>query len=729
MRYISVLAGALLLSFVHAQTSDLHGVVVVQNSTYRTGKRTHVSGAGVRAPFAKATSSDATGRFHLRFQGVAPGVAVQMLVEKTGMVVVNTADIEAVIVGRAPDLTVVMADEKELMASREKFHGLAVASITASYEQRVQAISDEHVQLEQRLAVLSQEMGQELNDLSSAHELLEQRRDQAMAHAQDLADQLARVDLDDASTAYRIAYAHFDAGRIDSAIATLDPERLAGTYTDAMAQRDRGTALIAHANRSIKQVYHSYDLRANVLRTQLRFKECFDLSNTILDMARAEQDVLGPLEEASVLVGRNLLLKDMGEYEQARVAVSQALQIHQRVLGGSHPKVIDDYLILANNAMDLGRSEEALIYVDTSAHLLAQLPDGSAADLRQRVHLTRASALTYLGEMQTAIAECHRAISADTAWEFSAGAHDNLGVLFYELGELDSAWVHIKEARRIEDPHLVANDPARVSGLIYLGALRGEQGHWDSALVYYDRAVTLLTQIHGPGHPQLAHLENNRSTALRMLQRNSEAREAIRHGLEIGEITGSRVPFTIGSLHFNLAWIHTSEKDLDSAAIVYGEVLRIWEPAFGRVHPAVADAYLFRGRVLEQAARFDEALADYLREDSIRQVVDSAGLSGRTSSADMGRCLYSMGRKEEAKQVLERSVERSPTSEAFWYLYRIAADTHRPDEAMDRLIAGWRASLDEPALLPERQQEIREHLRDLATERKRLDIIEELDKQ
>jgi hypothetical protein len=71
------------------QDLRLSGVVVLQNSGYRTGKVSYVSGAFVRAPLSTPTTSDRDGKFSLMFSDKPAGDVVNVSVRKMGLEVVN----------------------------------------------------------------------------------------------------------------------------------------------------------------------------------------------------------------------------------------------------------------------------------------------------------------------------------------------------------------------------------------------------------------------------------------------------------------------------------------------------------------------------------------------------------------------------------------------------------------------------------------------------------------
>jgi hypothetical protein len=96
------------------QQITLDGQVSMHNSKYNTGKIQYVKDAYVTASFAAPDDTDTEGRFCLVFVGIKSGVSVKVTVEKAGLEVVNTRDLEQVIIGRKDVLRVYLAAKGEL---------------------------------------------------------------------------------------------------------------------------------------------------------------------------------------------------------------------------------------------------------------------------------------------------------------------------------------------------------------------------------------------------------------------------------------------------------------------------------------------------------------------------------------------------------------------------------------------------------------------------------------
>jgi len=248
-----------------AQSIPLTGTVAIQNSQYETGKRQFVKGASIRAIASKATTTDKQGQFVLDFVGLKHGTPIRLSVSHSSLTVVNSREMDHVIVGRKEPLVVVMADPAKLAEMQMKFYDIATTSIGKSYKARMDSLRSEQRSLKERLAIVQAEFGAKVKDKNEAIVLLTDQRDQALSRAQELANEFATVDLDGASELYIQAYKLFERGEIDSVLMVLNEERLQEEYQKAVKEKTKGKRMVAEADTVIGVTAGSYKLRADAL--------------------------------------------------------------------------------------------------------------------------------------------------------------------------------------------------------------------------------------------------------------------------------------------------------------------------------------------------------------------------------------------------------------------------------------------------------------------------------
>ena len=92
----------------------MHGTVAVHNSKYKTGKVIYVQNTYLTAPFTKPALTDVKGAFTLEFVGLDPGMTIKIEASKQGLEIVNTRDLDEVVIGRKLPLRIYVTEKGKL---------------------------------------------------------------------------------------------------------------------------------------------------------------------------------------------------------------------------------------------------------------------------------------------------------------------------------------------------------------------------------------------------------------------------------------------------------------------------------------------------------------------------------------------------------------------------------------------------------------------------------------
>jgi len=223
----SFLIGCCMLSLGATAQNDitLPGLVVMQNSKYKTGQREFIPFASVKSS-AKCTptTSDTKGEFTLVFVDKPAGDAATIFVEKSGLEVVNAKDLEeAAIVGRLKPLTIVMCKSGTLEENKELYYLISDSAIQKAYESRLKALAKKQgAEYEAVIASLKKEMKRNIKDAEDAISALNDQLQLQKKQVKDLVNQFVVENLDDQSETYQQAFEAFTNGKIDEAISILD---------------------------------------------------------------------------------------------------------------------------------------------------------------------------------------------------------------------------------------------------------------------------------------------------------------------------------------------------------------------------------------------------------------------------------------------------------------------------------------------------------------------------
>ena len=314
------------------QDIRLSGLVVLQNSGYRTGKVAYVNGAFVRSPLAPPTASDREGRFTLLFSDKPTGDVVNVSVRKTGLEVVNRKELENAVVGRLSPLKIVMSNPEELDDNRAAYYEISRTRADKRYENRLSALKKEGKSRQRVLDSLSLEFNRKVTTAEEAQGLLVQQRDQLQKQAQELAERFVVVNLDDESDTYRRAFRFFTEGAIEKAVGLLDSlnltKRLADNTTiveksgkiivETQLIRDKAVSTRDEAAEQILK-----DIRSSLLNAQLH-RSLFEFSKANKNYSLAVQyDSLN----IDYLNEYTQFLWDYGEYRLASAANARAMRL------------------------------------------------------------------------------------------------------------------------------------------------------------------------------------------------------------------------------------------------------------------------------------------------------------------------------------------------------------------------------------------------------------------
>jgi tetratricopeptide (TPR) repeat protein len=653
-RITATLLGLLLLANALAQSISLNGVVVIQNSQYETGKRIHVQDAGIRAPMAKSVISDKDGLFVLEFVGAPNGSVVEIGVIKAGHEVVNTNDLRQVVLGSIPMIQVVMAETGKLAEAKAKFYRISVDAMEESYQKRMNTLRDESIDIEQRLASVNEEHDSKTASLYEAIALLTDERERAMLKAEELAALFSRTDLDNASGLFISAFQHIERGRMDSALAVLDRERLDSDYAKAMAGRQRAAQKISDADAAIRSVHDSYGLKGNVLKAGLSYKQCLAVYQCMLTIQQEQADLFTPVDGADLHADIAALRLLMGDYAGVVEAIDRTVELRRQALGNDHPRVLEALALKGEALTELGLLDSAQVLIGnglaTAQHL--DMPENKLlADL----HSDMGVVLSLKGDLAGALAQ-HQ-ISLDMRERLYGRMHpdvatclNNLAQIKYKKGEYAAAKEHFAEALSIMQATLPEAHPLVASVHLNMAATASALGDFDGAIEEYGLASRLLARTLGDGHPLLGIIANNlgdvymkkgeyqqaldqnaigmvvfekvlgpthpnvgvakmnRAAYLERIGEYPAALAADKQALVI--LTGALGPDHVncGTVHNNMARLYDLTGVTDTSIVEYDEALRIYAKALGPGHPNIALVRNNLGLLLARLQRYPEAL-------------------------------------------------------------------------------------------------------------------------
>src|SRR5215467_8648263 len=200
-------------------------------------------------------------------------------------------------------------------------------------------------------------------------------------------------------------------------------------------------------------------------------------------------------------------------------------------------------------------------------------------------------------------------------------AHENLGDLYQDRGQIDRAAAHYEQ--------LVQMRPSYGPGHLYLGATRAQQGRPEEAMREYEEAARLM--------PDSAVPYYNMGLALVALRRPAEAIERYRQAVKI-------VP-AYADAHNNLGLLLAEDGKLDDGVVHLREAVAL--------RPDSASYHSNLGLALARQGRADEAL---------RELGRAVDLDPRNAGAhnNLGVLLVRLGRYDDAAVQFREALAISP---------------------------------------------------------------------
>jgi hypothetical protein len=228
MKRVALFPLLFLGQILHAQQDiKLPGIIVEQNSQYRTGSIKHLSNAEVKSAGAMPQRSDANGQFTLVFADRPGGDVARIFAAKSGYEVVNDEELkQASVIGRLKPLKIVMCEQGRLYDNQIAYYNIAKDAAVAAYERKVATLQKQGKESERLLAELRVQFSQDIKTNEEALALLSKQRQETEKYAKELADKWVTVNLDDESPTYQRAFAAFEAKNIELAKAILDSVNL-----------------------------------------------------------------------------------------------------------------------------------------------------------------------------------------------------------------------------------------------------------------------------------------------------------------------------------------------------------------------------------------------------------------------------------------------------------------------------------------------------------------------
>ena len=474
---------------LHAQQVELRGTVAVHNSKYETGEVIYVQDAYLSAPFTVPATSDVEGNFVLEFVGLASGTALKIEAEKAGLEVVNTRELEEVVIGRKFPLRIYVAEKGKLAQAQTELYKISKQALFARRDALIARLRADTEESQAAMTELQARFGQELSDRFAAEDLLRSKIDEQQQQLPEFAMKLAKKNLDNASQLYIQAYEFLRQGKVEKTITILNSKQMEAITQEMRVVQQKAKALIADGEAlieqsllQIQQVIESYDLKADALTLAFRYAEVATQYRAIIGIH--VENELPSTDLAGWYDKLGQVLLDNGTYPPALEAYQKALDIREEVLDAKHPDLATSYANIGVTYSRMGRYDKALEYQQKALAIKEEVLDANHPYLAISYSNT-AAAFIGLQQYKTAQEYLQKAIAIfkEKNHPRIITAYGRLGLVKLKLGTTSKAQEYFSLYNEL------AKDKDKALGAYYQALYHTVTGDLQKALDFLEEAV------------------------------------------------------------------------------------------------------------------------------------------------------------------------------------------------------------------------------------------------
>ncbi len=192
------------------------------------------------------------------------------------------------------------------------------------------------------------------------------------------------------------------------------------------------------------------------------------------------------------------------DYEKALEYLEKALSIWKSILNDDDPRIGNCYTNLANVYFLKGNYSKSIEY-DEKALKIWKDKLGESHPYIAMSYNNLASIYTYYGKYEKALSYFYKAmdIRRDYAGEESpevAFSYANIGNVFTKMGNFNNAKYFLNKGINIYKK-IAPSNPELADAYIYAGKLKREKKDYNSAVAYYDSALSIVWTGYNPEHP------------------------------------------------------------------------------------------------------------------------------------------------------------------------------------------------------------------------------------
>ncbi|MFN8355413.1 MAG: tetratricopeptide repeat protein [Spirosomataceae bacterium] len=355
-----------------------------------------------------------------------------------------------------------------------------------------------------------------------------------------------------------------------------------------------------------------------------------------------------------------LVLKELGDYQEAKLLLEKATRSDEKNFGIDHPSTATRYSNLALVLKELGDYQEAKLLLEKATRS-DEKNFGIDHPTTAVSYSNLALVLKALGDYQGAKKLLEKATRSDEKnfgndHPSTATGYSNLATVLKELGDYQGAKLLLEKATRSDEKNFGIDHPTTAVSYSNLALVLKELGDYQEAKLLLEKATRSDEKNFGNDHPSTAQRYSNLALVLKALGDYQGAKLLLEKATHSDEKNfGNDHPST-AVRYSNLALVLKELGDYQGAKLLLEKATHSDEKNFGNDHPSTAVRYSNLALVLKELGDYQEA--KLLLEKATRSDEKNFGNDHPTTAvsySNLALVLKDLGDYQGAKLLLEKA--------------------------------------------------------------------------
>ncbi|WP_299432064.1 tetratricopeptide repeat protein [uncultured Aquimarina sp.] len=610
-------------------TQEIHlkGVISMHNSKYKTGKIEYVDDVYITAPFTKPASSDIKGKFTLKFVGIDKETIVKINAEKVNLEVVNSYGLQNVTIGRSKPLKIYLETSGNLAIAQTEMYNISKKALFAERDKIITDLKGEKKKSEEAIKKLQRKLGVSINDRFEAEKLLNKNIEELQKKIPEIAQDLAKTNLDFASEDYLKAYKYFQAGKIEKVIKIMSKDKLDRSYIEAKKNilegrkiKTIGTNIEEIGFSQMEQTIDGYEIKAQSQILKFEYDSVISSYHKIIEIIEENLVDNYKLEIWYEKLANSYYLN--GKNSKALKYQEKAIEILKTNSSSKSFSLAQSYCYLGRIYSSLENFKEALKYYNLSINGMKNVSQLTSDELTlyyinignigniYNYQKNYKKAIEY----QTQFVEYLESTLPSNHPDLGA-AYNNIANTYKKKGEYEKAIEYQMKDLNILKKEMGINHPDTASSYSNLSSIYYSMGNYTKSIIYLEKAINIGIQVFDTYHPDLAFYYNNIAFIYKNLGFYKVSLDNNKKAIEILEKTLNPLHPKLAAAYKNATYIYSKLNQYENALIYQQKNINIIKNTLTPIH--LVEDYYNLAFLYNKTENYDGAISLLRKTDSI----------------------------------------------------------------------------------------------------------------